>query len=147
MHDLIQKGLQPLMLQVEELHGKLLYELKAEHPIVMGDPSHLLNTIRNLVDNAIKYSKGSPEISIKSFNVDHDLVLQISDKGIGIEKNYQKKIFDKFYRVPTGDIHDVKGFGLGLAYTKKIIELHDGTIELESEKGKGSIFTITLRYV
>ena len=98
----------------------------------------------NLIDNSIKYSKEKPELSIQTFNVDQNLIIVLSDKGIGIEKEYQKKVFEKFFRVPTGDVHNVKGFGIGLAYVKKIIDLHEGTIELESQKDKGTTFTITL---
>ena len=83
-------------------------------------------------------------MSIQTFNVDQNLIIVLSDKGIGIEKEYQKKVFEKFFRVPTGDVHNVKGFGIGLAYVKKIIDLHEGTIELESQKDKGTTFTITL---
>lgn len=100
--------------------------------------------MRNLLDNAIKYSNGKPELIIQSTNSDKNLIVVISDNGIGIEKKYQKKVFEKFFRVPTGDVHDVKGFGLGLAYIKKIVQLHEGTISLYSEKDKGTTFTITL---
>ena len=111
-----------------------------------GDKTHLTNAVCNLIDNAVKYSHEKPEITIQTFNGNQNLIFKVSDKGIGIEKEYQKKVFDKFFRVPTGDVHDVKGFGLGLAYIKAIVELHEGTIELESEKGNGTIFTITLPY-
>jgi signal transduction histidine kinase len=110
----------------------------------MGDKTQLANAVCNLIDNAIKYSKQQPEIWVQTFNGDKDLILVISDNGIGIEKKYQEKVFDKFFRVPTGNVHDIKGFGLGLAYTKKIVELHGGTIELGSEKENGTTFTITL---
>jgi signal transduction histidine kinase len=110
----------------------------------MGGKTQLTNAMCNLIDNAVKYSKKKPELSIRTYNIDQNLIIMVSDKGIGIEKEYQKKVFDTFFRVPTGDLHDVKGFGLGLAYIKKIIELHEGTIELQSEKGMGTTFTITL---
>jgi signal transduction histidine kinase len=113
----------------------------------MGDKTHLANALSNLVDNAIKYAREKLELSILTFNKDHRLVLVFSDKGVGIEKEYHKKVFDKFFRVPTGDVHDVKGFGLGLAYTKKIVEMHGGTIELESEIGERTTFIITLPHV
>ncbi len=119
-------------------------DLNAENVMIVGDKSHLGNALRNLIDNAIKYSKEKPELNIKTSNMGQSLIVVVSDKGIGIEKEYQRKVFEKFFRVPTGDIHDVKGFGLGLAYVKKIIELHGGTIDLQSEKGKGTTFTITI---
>ncbi|MBK8415653.1 MAG: ATP-binding protein [Bacteroidetes bacterium] len=87
---------------------------------------------------------GSPAITITTYNEGNALVLQIKDNGIGIEKEYQQKIFDKFFRVPTGDIHDVKGFGLGLTYIHKIITLHGGTISVESQKNVGTTFSITI---
>ena len=113
----------------------------------MGDKTHLTNTICNLIDNAIKYSIEKPEISIQTSNSDSNLVMVVSDKGIGIEKEYQDKVFDKFFRVPSNNLHNVKGFGLGLAYIKTIIELHRGEIKLESEKQIGTTFTITIPYV
>jgi signal transduction histidine kinase len=89
----------------------------------------------------------NPEITIQTSNNINDLIIEILDKGIGIEKEYQNKVFDKFYRIPTNNIHNVKGFGLGLAYIKTIIELHGGTIKLDSKKNTGTIFTITLAHV
>lgn len=143
-HRLISDSLKSISIQIENKQGNLKLDLEAQRCIIMGDKTHLTNAMCNLIDNAIKYSEEKPELSVRTFNADHNLVIVISDKGIGIEKEYQKKVFDKFFRIPTGDIHNVKGFGLGLAYVKKIIELHGGTIELESEKGQGTTFTITL---
>jgi len=144
VHQLIHECIKNISLQIENKQGHLTLDLNAEHSVVTGDKTHLANALCNLVDNAIKYSKDKPEISIQTSNKDHHLIIAISDKGIGIEKEYHEKVFDKFFRVPTGNLHDVKGFGLGLAYIKKIIELHGGKIELESEKEKGTKFIITL---
>jgi two-component system phosphate regulon sensor histidine kinase PhoR len=146
-HELINNSLKHIRIQIENRKGSLALDLKADKYLVMGDKTHLTNALCNLIDNAIKYSGEKPEIQIKSSNVDGNLIISISDKGLGIEKEYQKKIFDKFFRVPTGNVHDVKGFGLGLAYIKKIVELHEGSIEIQSEKGKGTTFTITWPYV
>ena len=143
-HQLVQQALKCISVQVENKSGKLELNLKAERCDISGDKNHLTNAVCNLVDNAIKYSEKSPLIKIQTENKDGDLIFTISDNGIGMDKKYQEKVFEKFFRVPTGDQHDVKGFGLGLAYVKKIVELHGGTIALESEKGKGSVFTITL---
>lgn len=142
-HQLIHDCLKCISIQIENKQGHLKLDLEAERFVVMGDKAHFTNALCNLIDNAIKYSGEKPELSIRTSNAGQYLVVVIADKGMGIEKEYQKKVFDKFFRVPTGDVHDVKGFGLGLAYTKKIVELH-GTIELQSEKGKGTTFTITL---
>jgi two-component system, OmpR family, phosphate regulon sensor histidine kinase PhoR len=143
-HEVLKYSFKYIRIQIENKQGNLEFALKADKVVVMGDRTHLTNALCNLIDNAIKYSKEKPELSIQTFNADHNLIVVVSDKGIGIEKEYQKKVFDKFFRVPTGDVHDVKGFGLGLSYVKKIIELHGGTIEVQSEKGKGTTFTITL---
>jgi len=146
-HELINDALKYISIQIENKQGNLKLNLDADKFIVMADKTHLTNALCNLVDNAIKYSKEKPQISVQTYNVGQILIVLVSDKGIGIEKEYQKKVFDKFFRVPTGDVHNVKGFGLGLAYIKKIVELHEGTIELLSEKGKGTTFKITLPYV
>lgn len=143
LHELIHNALKYISIQIENKQGDLKLNLGADKFVVMGDKAHLTNALCNLIDNAIKYSKSNPKLSIQTYNSDQKIIVIVSDKGIGIKKEYQKKIFDKFFRVPTGNVHDVKGFGLGLAYIKKIVELHGGTIELESEEGKGTTFTIT----
>jgi two-component system, OmpR family, phosphate regulon sensor histidine kinase PhoR len=146
-HILLHNALKCMAIQLENKQGKLELNLEAKKHIILGDKTHLINVLCNLIDNAIKYALKKPAILIQTSHTDSDLIITIADKGIGIEKKYQKKIFDKFFRVPTGNVHDVKGFGLGLAYIKKIVALHHGTIAVESEKGKGTIFTITLPHV
>jgi len=146
-HLLIMDSLKYISVQIENKEGSIHLDLSADRFVVMGDRTHLTNALCNLIDNAIKYARQRPDLSFETSNAGQNLVVVVSDKGIGIEKEYQKKVFDKFFRVPTGDVHDVKGFGLGLAYVKRIIELHGGTIDLQSEKGNGTVFTITLPYV
>ncbi len=143
-HELIHESLKGICLQIENKQGNVKLNLDADRFVVSGDRTLLTNALCNLVDNAVKYSWKKPEISIRTSNIGQNLVVEVSDEGIGIENEYQKKIFNKYFRVPTGDVHNVKGFGLGLAYTKKIVELHGGTVDLESEKGKGATFTITI---
>lgn len=144
VHTLIHDSLKYISVQIENRKGHLDLRLEAPNSIVLADKTHLTNAFINLVDNAIKYSKEVPELLVQTMNARTNFVLIVSDKGIGIEKEYQKNVFDKYFRVPTGDVHDVKGFGLGLAYVKKIVELHEGTITLQSEKGRGTTFTITI---
>lgn len=143
-HQLIKDALKYITIQIEAKQGHLNLHLAANMFSVMGDKTHLTNAICNLIDNAIKYSKHKPEIIIETSNTGSCLIITVVDKGIGIDKKYSQKVFEKFFRVPTGNVHDVKGFGLGLAYVKKIVELHNGKIELQSEKGNGTAFTITL---
>jgi two-component system phosphate regulon sensor histidine kinase PhoR len=145
LHGLINECLKSVSIQIENKKGIINLKLNAANAKIFGDKSHLANAIYNLIDNSIKYAKSIPEITVVTKNVDKKIILIIEDKGIGIEKEYQKKVFDKFFRVPTGDVHDVKGFGLGLAYIKKIIELHHGKIELISEINKTTTFTITFQ--
>jgi two-component system phosphate regulon sensor histidine kinase PhoR len=144
LHQLIRDCAKNMSLQISNKEGYLELKLTAEKSMINGDQSHLINTICNLIDNAIKYSGDNLRIEIESFNNDNNLIIQISDNGIGIDKLHLKNIFTKFFRVPTGNVHDVKGFGLGLAYVKKIINLHHGSIEVQSQKGKGTIFKIIL---
>jgi signal transduction histidine kinase len=146
-HQLIHHALKYINIQIESKHGHVSLNLDAAEFVVMGDKTHLTNALCNLIDNAVKYSKGEPVLNIQTTNADKKLIIEVSDKGIGIEKEYHKKVFDKFFRVPTGDVHDVKGFGLGLAYIKRIFELHGGTIGIQSEIGKGTTFTIYLPHV
>jgi two-component system phosphate regulon sensor histidine kinase PhoR len=128
-----------------EQHGvKLNLDLQAEETIVSADRVHLTNIIFNLMDNAIKYSKEQPEISIATSNIATALSITISDNGIGIPKDQLNKIFEKFYRVPKGDLHDVKGFGLGLSYVKNMVEMHKGSITVNSKIEEGTEFSINL---
>ena len=126
--------------------GKMDLDLKATIPMLVGDPIHLSNVIFNMLDNANKYSPDRPAITISTYNNNEGLFVTVQDKGAGMTKETQKKIFEKFYRVPTGNIHDIKGFGLGLSYVKEIIELHRGSIKVDSEPSEGSTFEIYLPY-
>lgn len=112
--------------------------------VITGDASHLTNLVYNLLDNALKYSKGAARIAISLHELQDGLSLSVRDEGIGITPEYQKRIFEKFFRVPTGDIHTIKGYGLGLSYVWNVVEKHEGTIDLESTPGEGSVFKIVL---
>jgi len=142
LHNLIEQIISNINLKLNEKNGHLKHNFKAQSVDVFADEMHLANVFTNLLDNAIKYSKGNPLIEVDTCNINGHVVVSIKDKGIGIRKENQKKIFEKFYRVPTGNIHDVKGFGLGLSYVKKIVEQHKGHINLTSESGKGSDFEV-----
>jgi two-component system, OmpR family, phosphate regulon sensor histidine kinase PhoR len=144
VHAILEDALRCISVQVENKEGELKATLAATQHVAAADRSHLTNAFCNLVDNAIKYSPGKPLITIETSNAGGRLLVKISDRGIGIDKAFQEKIFEKYFRVPTGNVHDVKGFGLGLAYVRKIIELHGGTIGLASQKGQGTTFTISL---
>jgi two-component system phosphate regulon sensor histidine kinase PhoR len=126
--------------------GKILIENNASVFTIQADPIHITNVVYNLLDNAVKYCTTKPFISIITKNERNYLVIEIKDNGIGIRKEDLKMIFDKFYRVSTGNIHDIKGFGLGLFYVKLIINEHNGSIDVKSKAGEGSTFTIKLPY-
>ena len=129
-------------LRVRTKNGKLITEIGAENGMVKGDEVHITNVIFNLLDNAMKYSKEDPEIKVTTESRKDKIMISVEDNGIGIAKEHHTQIFDRFYRVPTGNVHDVKGFGLGLSYVKKIIDLHNGTIKVESAVNKGTKFKI-----
>ncbi len=130
--------------RVSKVGGEINLELPNEAIAVAGDKVHIMNVLSNLVDNAIKYSEGKPEVSISLLSADKEITISVSDKGIGIKKEHIHKIFDNLYRIPTGNIHNVKGFGLGLSYVKAILELHGWNIHVKSKPGQGSTFTIII---
>ena len=144
MHELIQKVTDSFALLVSSSNGVLSIALNADNHQIFGDRTHLTNTITNLIENAIKYSTGNPEILVNTLSDEKNFIVSVSAKGIGIPQTALGKIFDNFYRVPHGNIHNVKGYGLGLGYVKKIVQLHRGRIEVQSTEGKGSTFTIYL---
>ncbi|MFC2098690.1 ATP-binding protein [Bacteroidota bacterium] len=144
INELIQNVITNFDLQVKSREGSISGECNAEDAILEVDPVHFTNVVSNLVDNAIKYSKEAPEIRIETINRNGQLVVKVADRGIGIKKEDQRRIFEKFYRVPTGNVHNVKGFGLGLSYVKKIVEEHRGTVNLTSEFNEGTEFEISI---
>lgn len=141
---LIEGVLDSMHLQLNKANGVLQTELLATRDLIIGDELHLSNVFFNLVDNAIKYSPNPPDIQVKTYNSKGNIVISISDKGMGMNKEQQEKIFDQFYRIPTGNLHNVKGFGLGLSYVHDIVKRLDGKIQVKSEKDKGTTFEITL---
>ncbi|HYH56895.1 MAG TPA: HAMP domain-containing sensor histidine kinase, partial [Anseongella sp.] len=143
VNELINAVVESMDLQLKKKKAKLELILEAAGDRITGDELHLSNVIYNLVDNAVKYSPAGPEIRIRTFNEDQKLKIAVSDKGIGMSKEQRKKIFEKFYRVQSGNLHDIKGFGLGLSYVNSIVKLLDGNIKVRSELNKGSEFEIT----
>lgn len=144
MNELVQNVVSNFDLQVRNHNGNISEHCEAENAVISVDPVHMTNVVSNLVDNAIKYSREAPEIRIETFNRNGRLVIKVADRGIGIKKEDQRRIFEKFFRVPTGNVHNVKGFGLGLSYVKKIVEEHRGAINLSSEINKGTEFEICI---
>jgi two-component system phosphate regulon sensor histidine kinase PhoR len=146
LNELVENVANTFSLRVEHTGGKIYTEIEAIDSTIYVDEMHFTNAITNLLDNAVKYRKPDQAVNIylKTWNKEDHLCLSIQDNGMGIKKENIKKVFEKFYRVHTGNVHDVKGFGLGLAYVKKIINLHKGEIRVESEYGKGTKFIITL---
>ena len=139
--------MQSFKLTMSNRGGMIETHLDANPSVVMADELHLTNLVYNLVDNGIKYSTGAPHIVIRTALENDYFVLSVQDHGIGIPKADQKHVFEKFYRVSTGDVHNVKGFGIGLNYVAEVVRLHHGHITLDSEPGKGSTFTISLPVV
>ncbi len=143
-HDLITSALNNISLPVQEKQGRLVILLNAERDTILADEVHFTNLINSLLDNAVKYSREHLVIKVSTLNHGNNLRIRIEDNGIGMSKETLNRIFEKFYRAHTGNIHNVKGFGLGLSYVKTMVEAHKGTIKPESTLGKGSCFIITI---
>lgn len=142
LHKVIEKTIDGFELILDSKEGKIEQNLKATSPIISGDEMHLTNILFNLIDNAIKYSSNDPRIEISTVDHKNGMYLRVVDNGIGMNREQQKHVFEKFYRVPTGDQHDIKGFGIGLNYVMKMVKKHRGKIQLKSELKSGSTFRI-----
>jgi two-component system phosphate regulon sensor histidine kinase PhoR len=147
VHQLVEKAIAHLRLQVETRGGDFKTDLQAKYSMIEVDAEQILTVLVNLLDNANKYSPNEPEISIRTFNKAEKVVIQVADKGLGMSKDLINKVFERFFRQTTGDLHDIKGHGLGLSYAREIITLHNGEITVESHPGKGSVFSIYLPYI
>lgn len=146
LSDIVRDAIEHTTLQLEERGGTLSIEDQSNGVEVVGDALHLTNVFTNILDNAVKYSTEAPEITVNIWTADHQVFAAVKDKGRGMSKEVQKQIFDRFYRETTGDVHDIKGHGLGLAYAIEMVKAHRGNITVASEKGKGSTFTVSLPY-
>jgi len=147
IHQLCERVAKTFRPLIEVRQGVLDVQIAKDDLLIVGDESHMENVLHNLMENAIKYSSDKPSISMKAYAQDGKVFVSIHDKGVGIPKNMQKRIFEKFFRVPTGNVHNTKGFGLGLYYVRKIIKAQKGSISLASSPGEGSTFTIRLPLV
>ena len=144
IHQIINSVNNSFSIQLSSRGGKLTSDLQAAPPTLVVDELHITNMVYNLIDNAIKYSPDHPDITISTKTTDTQFIISVSDHGMGISKEDQKHIFEKFYRVSTGNVHNVKGFGIGLNYVQQVVALHKGTISVESTLGEGSTFTVAL---
>jgi two-component system phosphate regulon sensor histidine kinase PhoR len=147
VHPLIEEAVDSILLQVEQRGGKIEIQLDAINPVVTTDPTHFTNLVYNLLDNANKYSPEAPVIKISTINSPKGINLTVEDSGMGMSKAVQARIFDKFYRLPSGNVHNIKGFGLGLSYVKAILEANGGNIKVNSEPGKGSRFVVSIPFI
>ena len=145
IHEVIEDAIEHLRLIVESNKGSININLNANNSYILGNSNHLENIIINILDNAVKYSRSKPIIIVSTKNIGDSIELCVQDNGIGMDKNTQKMIFEKFYREQNGDIHDIKGHGLGLSYVKKIVDFHKGKIMLESKKDSGTKFYINFK--
>jgi two-component system phosphate regulon sensor histidine kinase PhoR len=147
VHPLIEAAVEGIVLQVEQRGGRIETRLEAVNPVVTTDPVHFTNLVCNLLDNANKYTVEAPVILVSTANTPGGILLTVEDNGIGMTKAVQSRIFDKFYRLPSGNVHTIKGFGLGLSYIKAILEANNGTIKVTSEPGKGSRFVVFIPFL
>lgn len=143
LHETIRSAVDDFLHKLEAIDGIIRLDLKATHPVVKGDDKQFSLVISNLIDNALKYTIHKPVITISTQNNGNSLLIKVSDNGIGIDKADQTRIFERYYRVSTGDLHNVKGFGLGLTFVKQMVEAYEGKIKVSSTLGKGSTFTLT----
>ena len=144
IEDIIEEAIEHVNLILEDREGKITTHFDALRKTVLVNEVHFTNVLVNILENAIKYSPDTPEINIYTENIKDMILIKVKDNGLGMSKIAQKRVFEKFYREHTGDIHNVKGHGLGLAYVKRIVEDHNGQVYVESEKGKGSTFIIKI---
>ena len=144
IYEIIENAVDQVEILLKKHNGHIEVDFDAEKTEVMGDPLFLLNMFVNLLDNAIKYSRNTPKIEIKTFNKNNFIVIKIKDNGVGMSKQVQNRIFEKFYRKPTGDLHSVRGHGIGLSFVKQVVDRMNGHIYVESEPGLGTEFTIYL---
>jgi two-component system phosphate regulon sensor histidine kinase PhoR len=145
-NDIIQQVVEIYQLQIKQKKGEIILNLNAQNDLIDADENHFGNMVSNLIDNAIKYSKEEEHLQLKISTQNNDKALKIiiEDNGIGMNKETVKRIFEKFYRAHTGNVHNVKGFGLGMSYVKSVLEAHKGSIKIDSTLGKGSIFTLEI---
>ena len=146
LHEVIEHAVDTIDIIIRQRNGRVTMKLNAQEPVVCGDSEHIFNLVNNLLDNAIKYSPESPDITIETQNKGNGIMMSVSDKGTGMTKSVQAKIFERFYRQSSGNVHDVKGFGLGLNYVRAIVDAHKGNITVTSEPGKGSRFDVYLPF-
>lgn len=146
INNIIERAVDSIEILVQQREGSIKMSLNAEKPFVFGDPDHLYNLVNNLLDNAIKYSPEKPEVTVETKNNDSGVLIIVTDKGIGMSKSVQNKVFERFYRQTSGNVHNVKGFGLGLNYVKSIVDAHKGTVSVSSEQGKGSRFEVFIPF-
>ena len=146
LHEVITQAIETIEIQIADKGGVIKRRLDAENSVITGDHEHLLHLVHNLLDNANKYSEDVPDITVTTRSNESGIFLVVADRGIGMNKVVQHRVFERFYRETTGNIHNVKGFGLGLNYVKAITDAHGGVVSVESEQGIGSIFTVFLPY-
>ena len=146
LHEVIEHAVDTIDIIIRQRNGRVTMKLNAQEPVVCGDSEHIFNLVNNLLDNAIKYSPESPDITIETQNKGNGIMMSVSDEGTGMTKSVQAKIFERFYRQSSGNVHDVKGFGLGLNYVRAIVDAHKGNITVTSEPGKGSRFDVYLPF-
>jgi len=141
---IIEEAIESVQLCLSEKKGIIEFNNKASQSFLNGSKAHLINAFSNILDNACKYSNGDLKISITMYNLNEEILVEITDNGIGISGKYQKFIFEKYYRVPTGNVHNIKGYGIGLSYVNEVVKMHKGKVKLKSMEGKGCIFKVYL---